>query len=150
MDNAKVTVLCCQRNIPPLFSFPYKWLLYFPLLFSSLFFCVPTCYCITIIILTSPSWYCATICVCIILINWTSYMDVLHIEQLLYHQRYLFSGLELHAIYNWKVIAPNMRHNLFPIRHLCVLTRISSKLQVVYTREKTFLEKLTTSIRMNL
>ena len=50
-------------------------------------------------------------------------MDILHIEQLLYYQRYLFSVLKLDERYNWQVsMAPNMHHSLFKISNLCVLT----------------------------
>ena len=47
-------------------------------------------------------------------------------------RRYLFSGLELYARYNRCVMDPNTYHNLFPIRHLCVLTLVTWKLQVIY------------------
>ena len=60
------------------------------------------------------------------------YMDILHIEWLLYYQRCLLSVLQLDARYNWWVTAPNMPHSLFPISHLCILTCITSKLQVIH------------------
>ena len=64
--------------------------------------------------------------------NWRWYKDILPIEWLLYYLRYLFSGLELYARYNQKVMDPNMHCNLFPIPHLCALTLITRKLQAVY------------------
>ena len=59
---------------------------------------------------------------------------VLPIEQLLYYQRYLFSGLELHVYvrYDWWVMAPNMHCNSFQYNTLCILTLITWKLQVIY------------------
>ena len=53
-------------------------------------------------------------------------------EWLLYYRRCLFSVLELDERYDWWVMEPNMHHSLFPISHLCVLTYITWKLQVVY------------------
>ena len=44
----------------------------------------------------------------------------------------LFSGWEVHAWYDWQVMAPNMHCSLFPISNLCVLPSITWKLQVVY------------------
>ena len=43
-------------------------------------------------------------------------MDVLHIEWLLYYCKCSYSGLELHARYNWQVKAPNTHSSLFLIR----------------------------------
>ena len=60
------------------------------------------------------------------------YMDVLHIEWLLYYWKCLFSVLELDARYNWQVMAPNMHHNPFAISHLYVITHITWKLQVTH------------------
>ena len=59
-------------------------------------------------------------------------MDILHIKQLLYNQRFLFSVLELDARYNWWVIAPSSHGSVFPISHLCILTHITWKLQIIY------------------
>ena len=42
--------------------------------------------------------------------------------------------LELYVSYDWRVMAPNMHCSLFPICHLCVLTRITWKLPVIYGR----------------
>ena len=46
-------------------------------------------------------------------------MNVLHIEQLLYYCRCLFSVLELDARYKWQVMTPNTHHSLCKIIHLC-------------------------------
>ena len=46
--------------------------------------------------------------------NYRSYVDILHIKQLLYYQRCLFSGLDLHAKHDWWVMVPNTYHRLFP------------------------------------
>ena len=64
-----------------------------------------------------------------------SYKDVLYIERLLCYRRCLFSVLELHVKYYFRVMAPNTHRSLFPIRHLAcayILTLITRKLQVVY------------------
>ena len=52
------------------------------------------------------------------------YMNVVHIEQLLYCPRCLFYGLELHTRYDWWVMAQNVHHSLFPIRHLYIVIHI--------------------------
>ena len=50
-------------------------------------------------------------------------MNVLHIKQLLYYQRYSFSGLELHASYDQWATAVNTHHSLFSIHHFsCALS----------------------------
>ena len=59
-------------------------------------------------------------------------MNVLHIKWLLYYRKCVFSVLELDARYDWRVMAPNTHHSLFPMSLLCVLTRITWKLQVIY------------------
>ena len=59
-------------------------------------------------------------------------MGVLHIEWLLHYRRGLFSVLEQDVRYNWWVRAPDMHHSLFRISHLCVLTCIAWKLQVIH------------------
>ena len=64
------------------------------------------------------------------------YMDILHIEQLFYYQRCVLPGLELHARYDWWVMAPNMDCSLFPVPHLCVLPCITWKLQIVHRCSK--------------
>ena len=62
------------------------------------------------------------------------YMGVLHIEWLFYYRRCLFTVLELDVKCEWRVIAPNMHHSLFPISHFCILTHITWKLEVIYGR----------------
>ena len=82
--------------------------------------------------------------------TYTSYTNILHIEWLLYYRRCLFSVLDLRARYNWWVTTPNTHHSFFLIWHLCILPRITWKLQVVYRHStywttslllKTFLEQ---------
>ena len=52
-------------------------------------------------------------------------MNILHIKQLPYYRRCLFSVLELHVRYSWQVLIPNMHHNLLLICHLHALTCIT-------------------------
>ena len=62
------------------------------------------------------------------------YVDVLHIEWLLYYWRCLFCVLELDASYKWQVTHPDTHHSLFPISYFCiysVLRHITWKLQVI-------------------
>ena len=57
-----------------------------------------------------------------------SYKDVLPIKQLLYYQRFLFSVIELYVRYDQWLMAPNMHHNLFLIRHfVCTYTHNSTR-----------------------
>ena len=42
------------------------------------------------------------------------------------------SVLELDVRYDWQVMVPNLHHSYFLISHLCVLTCITWKLQVIY------------------
>ena len=65
------------------------------------------------------------------LYNYRWYKDVLPIERLLSYWRYLFSLLELYARYDWRVMNPNTKRNHFSIHHLCVLTLVTRKLQIV-------------------
>ena len=54
---------------------------------------------------------------------------------MLYHQRFSFSGLDLHMSYNWRVTAPNTHCRLILIHHfVCtyLITCITWKLQGVY------------------
>ena len=79
-------------------------------------------------------WY-NILCVLILMTaNYRSYMDAQHVERLLYYWRCLFSVLKLDVRYDWRVMAPNMHHKIFPIGHFCVLTRITWKLQVINRR----------------
>ena len=59
-------------------------------------------------------------------------MGVLHSAWLLCYRRCLFSVLELDVRYDWWVMAPSTHYSLFSISNLCVLTRITWKLQVIY------------------
>ena len=61
-----------------------------------------------------------------------SYVDLVHIEWLLYDQRGIFSVLELDARYHWQVMAANTHCSLLLISNLCILTRIIWKLQVIH------------------
>ena len=75
----------------------------------------------------------------IVLIDWLFYYQKC---LLFYCQRCPFSGLELHERYNWWVVAQNTctHHNLLPIHHLCVLTRImitSPRKQTTTPRKQT-------------
>ena len=45
------------------------------------------------------------------------YLDVLHIQLMLYYRRCIFSVLELDSRYNWRVTLQNTHCNLFPIGH---------------------------------
>ena len=54
--------------------------------------------------------------------------------KLLYYLWCAISVLKLDAKYNSQVMAPNTHCSLFPISHLCVLTRPSRKLKVIYER----------------
>ena len=47
-----------------------------------------------------------------------SYKDALPIKQLLYYQRYLFTGLEMYARYNWQTVDPNTHRYLFLRRNI--------------------------------
>ena len=49
--------------------------------------------------------------------NYRSYMDILLVERLLYYRRCLFSGSELHARYDWWVMAPSAHRSLSPTSH---------------------------------
>ena len=66
-------------------------------------------------------------------------MDNLLIEWKLYYQRCLFSGLELHARYDWQDMIGKLwlqtHIPVFPIHvhHLCILTCITWTIQVVQT-----------------
>ena len=62
------------------------------------------------------------------------YTNDLNTKQLLHYQRCSFSSLELNVFQDRWVIAPETHHNLFQIHHLCVLTYITQKLNVVYGR----------------
>ena len=68
--------------------------------------------------------------------NCRLYKNVLHvpIKQLLHYWGYVFSRLDLYARYNQWVMDPNTHHTHFPMWHLCILTLITRKLQVVYGR----------------
>ena len=58
-------------------------------------------------------------------------MNVLHMQQILYYWRPSFSGLELHASYDWRVMTPNTHHGLFPVScHFVCISSITRKLQV--------------------
>ena len=59
---------------------------------------------------------------------------MVHIKWLLYYQTYRFSVFELDARHNLQVMAPNTNHSFFPISHLCLLTYMALKLQVIYGR----------------
>ena len=59
-------------------------------------------------------------------------MDIVHIEWLPHYRWCLFSVLELDAIYNWQVTAPNTHCSVPPTSHLCVLTGITWKLKDIY------------------
>ena len=62
-------------------------------------------------------------------------MDILHIKQLPYCWRCLFSVSELDVSHNWWVKAPNLHHSHFLISHLWVLTPVTWKLiQVIHGR----------------
>ena len=84
--------------------------------------------------ITSSFWY--DICVNLHskFKNYWSYTDVIHIEWLLYSRRCLFSVLELDVRHDWWVMAPSTHCSFFLISHLCVLTHITRKLQVMYGR----------------
>ena len=47
-------------------------------------------------------------------------MDVLHIEQLLYYQRHSLCGLELHEIFDWRAMTPDIHRGNSLIQ--CCLT----------------------------
>ena len=66
--------------------------------------------------------------------NYRLYVDIGHIEWLLCCQRYPFSGIELNVryLYDCWDTGQNTHHRLFPINHLCVLTCITWKQQVIY------------------
>ena len=53
-------------------------------------------------------------------------------DQLLYSKWVIFSVLHLNVRYDGHVMAQNTHCSLFPISHLCVLTHITWKLQVIY------------------
>ena len=57
---------------------------------------------------------------------------VLHIKQLLYYQRYSFSGLELHLSYDWQVTTPNTHHSLSDTPFCVYLHTWLEKIQVIY------------------
>ena len=59
-------------------------------------------------------------------------MDIIHIEWMHYHQRCVFSVLELDVRYDWWVMGPNTYESFFPISYLCVLICITKPIQVVY------------------
>ena len=59
-------------------------------------------------------------------------MNILHIDDCSTTVDVHFSVLELDERYKWRVMAPNMHCSLFPISHLCILTHITWKLQVIY------------------
>ena len=65
-------------------------------------------------------------------------MDVVLIEQLIYYQKCLFSGLELHAIYNWRVMAPNTHCSHFLMHHLLQVVYGCSAYQITALLSKTF------------
>ena len=44
-----------------------------------------------------------------------------------YYQRSAFSSLELHVIYEWWTMTPNMHHSLFPIHHFVHTSSITRK-----------------------
>ena len=71
-----------------------------------------------------------------------SYADVLHIGRLFYYRRCLFSVLELDERYKWRVISPNTHPILFPISHLCALTRTTWKVLVIYERSAWSIKRL--------
>ena len=66
--------------------------------------------------------------------NYRLYIDVVHIEWLVYCWRCLFSALELDARYEWRLMAPNTHCSLFLISHLYVLRHITWKLQFICGR----------------
>ena len=49
--------------------------------------------------------------------NLRLYNDAVPDKRLLYYRRFLFSGLELYARYNRRLMDPDMHRNLFMIRH---------------------------------
>ena len=64
--------------------------------------------------------------------NYRLYTNIVDIRWLLYYRRWPFSVLELDVRYNWRVMALNTHRSFFPIIHLCILTHITWKLQVIY------------------
>ena len=65
-------------------------------------------------------WYAICVYLHASLENCMSYMDVQHIEQLLYYQRPSFCGLVLHKRSNWRATAPDMHPSrLLPNTTLC-------------------------------
>ena len=61
-------------------------------------------------------------------------MEVVHIEWLLYYWTCLFSVLKLDTRYDWQLLTPNSHNRFFPIIHLCVVTSIAWKVQVIHGR----------------
>ena len=63
--------------------------------------------------------------------NYRLYVDVLHIEQLFYYRKCLFS---MDARQDCQVtrMTPNAYYSVFVINHLCILKCITSKVLVIY------------------
>ena len=52
--------------------------------------------------------------------GYRAHMNIVHTKQLVYYQRCLFSGLEMHTSNNWWATVPNMHHGLCTTCHLIV------------------------------
>ena len=58
-----------------------------------------------------------------------TYTSVLHTKRMRYYRRSSFSGLELHANYDWRATAPSTHHHIFLISHFVRISSITPKPQ---------------------